>query len=198
MNEFGLWFGTGVEHILDLEGYDHILFVALLTLAFPFRDWRRLLIVITAFTLGHSFSLALSATNVVSFPRLYIELLIALSILVTAVYQAISYRSQRPGHPAFLYTTVTLFGLIHGLGFSFLLKSMLGQEQNIILPLLYFNLGIELGQIIIVVIVLLFSLFLTTLLKCPYPLYKLILACGIALISLKISIERLLELFPSS
>ena len=197
MNEFGLWFSTGVEHILDLNGYDHILFVTLLVLTFHLKEWRKLLLLITAFTVGHSVSLALSATNVVNVPRVWIEFLIALTILVSALYQIINYKKEKSGNNLFLYLIITLFGLVHGLGFSILLKSMLGHEQTIILPLLYFNLGIELGQIIIVAIVLVFSLLLTSLLKCPYRIYKLILACSITLIALKISAERFSELYHS-
>lgn len=195
MNPFGLWFGTGLEHILDLSGYDHILFVSLLVLAFPLREWRKLLVLITAFTLGHSLSLALSTTGVVNVPSSLTELLIALTILVSAVYQVIHYKQEKTTNATFIYCIITLFGVVHGLGFSILLRSLLGQAHGIFLPLLYFNLGLELGQIIIVVLVAGFSLFLTALLKCPYRIYKLILACSVTLISLKISAERFLELF---
>ena len=197
MNEFGLWFSIGVEHILDLNGYDHILFVSLLVMALPLKQWRGLLLLITAFTLGHSVSLALSVSGVVSFSSHWIEFLIALSILISAIYQIITYKTVGKGNKSFLYVIITLFGLVHGLGFSILLKSMLGQEDSIVLPLLYFNLGLELGQIIIVVIVLVFSLILNYLFKWSYTHYKLIVSCSIALIALKMSAERFLELLPS-
>lgn len=195
MNPFGLWFGTGVEHILNLSGYDHILFVTLLVLAFPLKEWKKLLVLITAFTLGHSISLALSTLRFVNLPSTLTELLIALTILISGVYQMIHYKKEKPTHNFFLYFIITLFGLIHGLGFSILLKSMLGHEGSIALPLLYFNLGLELGQVIIVLIVVVFSLFLTTLLKCPYRIYKLSLTCIITLIALKLCAERFWELF---
>jgi hypothetical protein len=190
-----LWFGTGLEHILDLNAYDHILFVSLLVLVFPLNEWRKLLVLITAFTLGHSVSLALSAARLIDVPSEWTELLIALTILVSAVYQIVNYKKERSKHDLFLYVIITLFGVVHGLGFSILLRSMLGYEHSIFLPLLYFNLGLELGQIIIVLLVVGFSLFLTTLLKCPYRIYKLLLACSVTIISLKISAERFLELF---
>ncbi|WP_317897369.1 HupE/UreJ family protein [Aurantibacillus circumpalustris] len=196
MNEFGLWFITGVEHILDLSGYDHILFVALLVIAFPLKQWRNLLMLITAFTVGHSISLALSVNGIVSFSIKWIEFLIALSILISAVYQIIKYKTENIRNKSFLYVIITLFGLVHGLGFSILLKSMLGHEDSIVLPLLYFNLGIELGQIIIVVIVLVFSLILNYLFKWSYTYFKLTVSCSIALIALKMSAERFLELLP--
>lgn len=194
MNEFGLWFSTGIEHILDLAGYDHILFVTLLVLTFPLAKWKNLLMLITAFTLGHSVSLALSVMGMIKFSSALTELLIAATILTSAIYQLTNYKTENTRKQVFLYVIITLFGVVHGLGFSILLKSMLGHEDSIFLPLLYFNLGLELGQIIIVAVVVVFSLFLTGLLKCPYKIYKLILSCSITLIALKICIERFSEL----
>lgn len=94
MNEFGLWFGMGMEHILDLDGYDHILFVTLLVFTFPLHEWRKLLLLITAFTLGHSISLALGTTGVVTFSQNWIEFLIAASILVSAIYQLYQFKTE--------------------------------------------------------------------------------------------------------
>ncbi|MBX3165519.1 MAG: HupE/UreJ family protein [Bacteroidetes bacterium] len=203
MNEFSLWFTTGVQHILDLQGYDHILFVTLLTLTFPFKEWKKLLVLVTAFTVGHSVSLALSATNIIYVQQNIIELLIALTILVSAVYNLICHFEERKiskdasyrQHDRVLYIITLFFGLIHGLGFSYLLKAMLGKEESVFLPLMYFNLGLELGQIIIVIFVLIFSLLLARFFKWKHTIFKLSILCLIALIALKISAERLLELF---
>lgn len=189
-----MWFKMGMEHILSLGAYDHILFVVLLVLASSLKEWTSLLILVTAFTLGHSISLVLSITDLVSVNTPLIEWMIALTILISALYQALNYRTAEIQNKTFLYSIITLFGLVHGLGFSILLKELLGHEENVILPLLYFNLGIELGQIIIVGIVLVFSLLLIKIFKCPFHLYKLILACSIILIALKISVERFPEL----
>lgn len=195
MNEFWLWFKIGVEHILDVKGYDHILFVSLLVVTFPFKNWKKLLVLITAFTLGHSVSLALSVTNIIHAKTELVEFLIGLSILFTAIYHLFTINKLDGKNRFSLYLIATCFGLIHGLGFSFLLKSLLGNAQGVILPLLYFNMGLEFGQIIIVIIVLGISLLLATLFKWPFKIYKLVLVCTIGLISLKISVERLLELF---
>ncbi len=195
MNTFWLWFSTGMEHILDLDGYDHILFVTLLVLTYCFNKWSRLLVLITAFTVGHSISLALSVINGLHLHQPLVEFLIGISILVSAVYNLVHYKDTGPQNAYFLYFVVCFFGLIHGLGFSFLLKSMLGTEQNVILPLLYFNLGLELGQLIIVLFVVVFSLLSAFIFKCPFKIYKLTVVCLIAIISLKISVERLLELY---
>ena len=191
MNDFWLWFGIGLEHILDLKGYDHILFVALLVLSCTAEEWKKLLLLVTAFTIGHSISLALGVSGVLHLHQPLVEFLIALSILVSAIYNAIYYKKMLSRATAFIYVVVCLFGLVHGLGFSYLLTSMLGAGQNILLPLLYFNLGLELGQLIIVLIVILFSLLLTRSFKIPFPIFKLITVCSITLIALKMCAERL-------
>jgi hypothetical protein len=195
MNDFGLWCSTGFEHIADLEAYDHILFVTLLTLAYPLLEWRKLLILITAFTVGHSVSLALSVVNGLNLPTSFIEFLIAFSILITGIVEFIQLKKTDFASGKIIYMMVVLFGLIHGMGFSFLLKEMLGREQSIILPLVYFNLGLELGQVVIVGIVLVFSLFITTIIKWPYTIFKLSLLALITLIALKMCVERFLPLF---
>ncbi|MES2681598.1 MAG: HupE/UreJ family protein [Bacteroidota bacterium] len=195
MNAFWLWFSTGIEHILDLKGYDHILFVTLLVLTYCFNKWSRLLMLITAFTVGHSVSLALSVINDLRLHQPIVEFLIALSILLSAIYHLVNYKNPETQKSYFLYFIVCFFGLIHGLGFSLMLKSMLGTGQNVILPLLYFNLGLEVGQLIIVLFVVVFSLLLAFIYKFPFKIYKLIVVCLIGFISLKISVERFLELF---
>jgi len=192
MNNFSLWFSTGVQHILDIHGYDHILFVTLLVLAFPLHNWKKLLILITAFTVGHSISLALSVTGVVRIPQTPVELCIALSILITAIYNATRYNTTNDNATP-LYGVTLFFGLIHGLGFSYLLRSMLGKEESIFLPLLYFNTGLEVGQLIIVAVVIIFSLLLGLIFKWPYKNYKLAVVCIIGLTALKISAERFLD-----
>lgn len=195
MDEFKIWFFTGVEHILDLNGYDHILFVTLLVLTYYFNKWGKLLLLISAFTIGHSISLALSVSNKIYLPQPLTEFFIALSILITAIYHLVNYKKPDQKNGVFLIFVVVFFGLIHGLGFSYLLRSMLGREESVALPLLWFNLGLEIGQIIIVLIVLAVSFLLAFVFKFPYKLYKLILVCLIGIIALKITVERLLELF---
>jgi len=191
MNDFKLWFSTGLEHILDLQGYDHILFVALVTVSYRPQEWKKLLLLITGFTIGHSLSLALSVMQQLYLPQTIIELLIALTILSSAIYHLLP-ASAIPRTGVAL-SVVVLFGLIHGLGFSFLLRSMLGSQGSLALPLLYFNLGLEAGQLIIVAAVLVFSLFLK-LFNCPYRIYKIAIACVILLISLVLSIQRFSQL----
>ena len=166
MNEFWLWFNTGTEHILDWNGYDHILYVIALCALFSVKEWRKLLVLITAFTVGHSLTLAVSVLNIFSVKQSYIEVLIPLTILITCACN-IFYRNRQVSQSrsanynySLNYILALLFGFIHGMGFSYLLKSMLGKEESVVFPLLSFNLGLEFGQLIIVSVMLLVSVFL--------------------------------------
>jgi hypothetical protein len=194
MNDFSLWFITGMQHILDLAGYDHILFVSVLVISQPIENWSKILALITAFTLGHSVSLALSVIGIFRVSQNWIEFFIAFSILFSAVFTMFSLNQKKTQNNWLLFATVCFFGLIHGMGFSYLLRSMLGASESFVLPLLYFNLGLELGQLIIVLFVYLFSLLLTRLFKISHKIYKLIFVCLIGLISLQMCISRLLLL----
>ena len=165
MNEFWLWFTTGTEHILDWNGYDHILYVIALCVLFSANEWKRLLILVTAFTIGHSLTLAVSALNILTVEQSIIEVLIPITILITCIvniyYKRFDIARDRTKKSyCFNYALALLFGFIHGMGFSYLLKSMLGKEESIVFPLLSFNLGLELGQLIIVLFMLLISVFL--------------------------------------
>lgn len=195
MNEFWIWFSTGVEHILSISGYDHILFVTLLVFTYCFNKWGKLMMLISAFTIGHSISLGLSVTNHVQLPQALVEFLIGLSILITSVHHLITFNKTEQKNSIFLIFIVVFFGLIHGLGFSYLLKSLLGKEDSIFIPLLCFNLGLEVGQLIIVSAVLGFSFLMAFVFKWPFKLYKLILISIIGLVSLIITIERFIDLF---
>src|ERR1035437_2592049 len=119
MQNFWLWFSTGLQHILDFNGYDHICYVAALTVLFPLSEWKKLLILITAFTIGHSLTLALSVFNFISPPQKIIECLIPLTILATCVYNITS-RNNLQKSVTFNYVLALIFGFIHGMGFSYL------------------------------------------------------------------------------
>lgn len=126
-----------------------MLFVALLALAYPVKQWKKLLGLVTAFTLGHSLTLALSVTKVVHIPQTYIEFLIVLTIVITAGFE-LFFNKNTANRGKVIYLIICCFGLVHGMGFSYLLRSMLGHEENIFIPLLMFNLGLEAGQIVFV------------------------------------------------
>ena len=144
MSEFEVYFIFGFQHILDWLGYDHMIFLLALLAPISLKEWKKILFLITAFTVGHSISLALSVLNIVSVNSYVIELLIPISILLTAISNITINKYLGKLH----YIITILFGLIHGMGFSGELKSILGKEQSIITPLLSFNIGLEAGQIL--------------------------------------------------
>ncbi|MEZ2445155.1 HupE/UreJ family protein [Chitinophaga sp. RCC_12] len=151
-----LYFQLGWQHIINWDAYDHILFIIALSAIYLLRDWRKVLVLVTAFTIGHSITLALSVLHIVRIPAALIEFLIPVTICVTAVSNIIR-KDDEPQKLQLNYFYALFFGLIHGLGFSNYLKSLLGSQANIVKPLLGFNLGLEFGQIIIVMCILLIS-----------------------------------------
>ncbi len=150
MDEFWLWFQTGFTHITDLNGYDHILFLLVLCVPYGLDQTAKLLWLITAFTIGHSVSLAMSVMGWVNIKSTYIEFLIPLTILITALQNVFYFGSNQTLKMPINYVLTGFFGLIHGLGFSYLLRALLGGGSNLIFPLLAFNLGLEAGQIVII------------------------------------------------
>jgi len=191
MSNFGLYFTLGRQHIADLNGIDHILFITALCLRYQFGDWQKLLVLVTAFTIGHSITLALSVLNIVHFPTRWIEFLIPCTILITAVsnvfVKKFTFKSRFP----FIYFLALFFGLIHGLGFSNYLKSLLGRSENIIVQLFAFNVGLEVGQLIIVAIILLVSLILVGLIKINRREYLLYISGGIFALALQMALQRI-------
>jgi hypothetical protein len=193
MSEFGLYFGLGREHILDyLNGYDHILFVLALCALYSVHDWKKILILITAFTIGHSVTLALATLEIVNVDSSLIEFLIPLTIFITST--ANLFRSEQAISKTKVqlnYLFALFFGLIHGLGFSNFLRSLLGKDHSIISQLLAFNLGLELGQIIVVALFLALSFILVDLMKVSRRDLKLILSSAIAGVALVLLKDRI-------
>lgn len=151
MSEFRAYYGLGLDHILDVNGYDHILFVVVLCALYQSTDWKKVLILVTAFTIGHSITLALATMRVIKINAELIEFLIPVTILITAVSNLFT-REERIAEGKIWrnYLYAGFFGLIHGLGFSNYLRALLGDDKTIIMQLFAFNVGLEIGQIIIV------------------------------------------------
>jgi hypothetical protein len=193
MSEFSLYFGLGKEHILDyLNGYDHILFVLALCAVYSIHDWKKILVLITAFTIGHSITLALATLEIISVRGELIEFLIPLTIFITSFSNL--FREEKSidrSRVQINYVFALFFGLIHGLGFSNFLRSLLGKDQNIISQLLAFNLGLELGQIIVVALFLAMSFILIDLIKVSRRDLKLVLSSAIAGIALVLLKDRI-------
>ncbi len=181
MSEFLTYLQLGYQHITDLNGFDHILFLISLCAVYGLEAWKKVLVLVTAFTLGHSVTLALSSLGYVLIDSELIELIIPITILITCVanffhrFPKSIYR-QTKNSPWIRYALASVFGLIHGLGFSNYLKSLLGAAGNITLPLFSFNLGLELGQILIVIVILAVNFLLTDVLKVKKKTWNLILS----------------------
>ncbi|MDB5232559.1 MAG: HupE/UreJ family protein [Chitinophagaceae bacterium] len=189
MSNFSLFFRLGIEHITDLNGIDHILFILALCLRYVFGDWKKLLVLVTAFTIGHSITLALSTLNMISVPRALTEFLIAVTIIIAAISNMFFVYREEKGF-RFIYVSALLFGLIHGLGFSSMLKSMLGKGQNIIVQLLGFNLGLEVGQLIIVAVILGVSFIFVNRLRTAKRDFVLVISGAITALALEMAIQR--------
>ena len=158
MSDFSIYLQLGFDHITDLNGYDHILFVVALCAIYRLQDCRKVLLLVTAFTLGHSITLALATLRLIEYSTDLIEFLIPITILLTAVANFFHKSSesilQKEKGSQIRYPMAMAFGLIHGMGFSNYLRSLLGREESIVSPLFAFNIGLEIGQILIVLAVL--------------------------------------------
>ncbi|WP_337042079.1 HupE/UreJ family protein [Emticicia sp. 17c] len=154
MTEFFIFLQLGYQHITDLNGYDHILFVVALCAIYRVTDWKKILVLVTAFTIGHSVTLALAALRVINYSTELIEFLIPVTIIFTCISNLFHKSSESvldtESFSPLRYILALGFGLIHGMGFSNYLRSLLGKDQNIIPQLLAFNIGLEFGQLMIV------------------------------------------------
>jgi hypothetical protein len=167
MPEFWIYFKIGLNHVLNLYGFDHLLFLIALTVPYAFKDWKRILLLVTIFTIGHTFALLLSVFNIVTVKASLVELLIPITIIITALFNLFTAgKSSKKDNITFIATVTLFFGLIHGLGFSNYFKTILpGNPSDKVVPLFEFALGIETAQITIVFVVLLLSFIFQTLFR---------------------------------
>ncbi|HWA15873.1 MAG TPA: HupE/UreJ family protein [Gemmatimonadales bacterium] len=206
-SEFLTYLRLGMHHIADLRGYDHILFVAALTLAYRPAQWRRLLILVTAFTVGHSVTLALATLGLVRLPSAVVEAGIAATIIISSVVAVVlalkTPRAEggplarptaeaRPSAETLRYVLAAAFGLIHGLGFSTFLRSLLGAEDSLLVPLLAFNLGLEAGQLLIVTAVLVLGAMVEGYLRVSRRDWVLVMGSAIAALGLSMLLQRVI------
>jgi hypothetical protein len=194
MQDFALYFELGWQHILDWKGYDHILFVAVLCGMYTLRDWKTVLILVTAFTIGHSLTLALSALHLVKIDTDLVEFLIPVTIVITATTNLFNKRAKPKGLKL-KYFLALIFGLIHGLGFSNYLKSLLGKSTNIIAELFAFNIGLEFGQVAVVITILVLSFILINIVKIKQRDWTFFLSSAIFGISFVMAAERISSIF---
>lgn len=167
MSDFWIYFNIGLKHVLNICAYDHVLFLLALTIPYDIKSWKRLLILISLFTLGHSLALFLSIFNVLSIKTTVVEFLIPITILIAAFYTiAISIKSTKKEGITFTGISTVFFGIIHGLGFSNYFNNILaGKPTDKLVPLVEFALGIESAQIIVVIATLLLTYMVLTLTK---------------------------------
>jgi hypothetical protein len=149
MQDFGMYFGLGWDHIISKDALDHILFILALAVIYRFEDWRRVLILVTAFTIGHFLTLILSVTDVIRANSEWVEFLISSTIVITALFNLFKPNLQSAANP-FPYTLALVFGLVHGLGYANAIRFLLVEEQSLGWSLFAFNLGLEIGQIVVV------------------------------------------------
>ncbi|MEM9932742.1 MAG: HupE/UreJ family protein [Bacteroidota bacterium] len=151
MDSFGFYIKLGFDHISDFAGYDHMLFLVALCAIYRIHQWKSILVLVTAFTIGHSVTLVLSSLDIVTIPSNIIEFLIPVTIFLTALNNVIGTNPAEVGGKMNKnYAMALFFGFIHGMGFSNYFKALLMDSSSVLMPLLGFNIGIELGQILVV------------------------------------------------
>jgi hypothetical protein len=164
MSEFWIYFNTGLRHVLDIHAYDHVLFLIALTIPYAFKDWQRVLLLVTLFTVGHTMALLLSVYGFVQIKVNLVEFLIPITILITAFFHLFTAgKNSKKESISFIAIVTLFFGIIHGLGFSNYFNTILpGNASAKLIPLLDFALGIEAAQVIVVLIVLILSYIVQT------------------------------------
>jgi len=156
MSDVAFYFETGWHHIISWDALDHILFIIALAAIYQVQNWKQVIVLITAFTVGHSLTLALSVYDIVRFSETWVEFLIPCTIIATAIFNFFV-KNYEPKSLRINYFLALFFGLIHGMGFANTIRFMLAKNQNIAVPLLSFNIGLEAGQIVVVTLILFIS-----------------------------------------
>ena len=190
MEDFRFYFGLGWEHIISWAALDHLLFITALAAIYLLKDWKQVLILVTAFTIGHSLTLVLSVLDIIRFPDKWVEFLIPCTIVITAIVNLFqknfTHKSIRIN-----YFLALFFGLIHGMGFANTIRFMLAKDQSIALGLLGFNIGLEVGQIVVVAILLLFGYLFVNMFKINRREWVVFLSAGVFGLALKMMLERI-------
>jgi hypothetical protein len=192
MSEFLIYFQIGLKHVLDIQAYDHVLFLIALTVPFSFKDWKRIVLLISLFTIGHTLALLLSVFGIIAIKVNVVELLIPITIMITAFFNLFTAGKSNKKESINLIFFVTLFfGIIHGLGFSNYFKAILGgSPTSKLLPLAEFAIGIEAAQIIVVFIVLILSYIAQTVFRFSKRDWTLVMSAFIIGVVLPMIIEN--------
>ena len=190
MSDFKFYFGLGWEHIISWDALDHLLFIAALSAIYLFKDWKQVLILVTAFTIGHSLTLALSVLDIIRFSTKWVEFLIPCTIIITA-FSNLFQKKFTPKSIRINYFLALSFGLIHGMGFANTIRFILAEDQSIGWGLFGFNVGLEAGQIVVVTVLLMLAYLFVNMLRVNRRDWVIFLSAGVISLSLKIAIERL-------
>lgn len=184
------YFHIGWDHIINRNAWDHLLFIMALSAIYVFKDWKQVLILVTAFTIGHTVTLILATFNIIRFSSTWIEFLIPVTIMITALFNTLM-KKFTPKSVRLNYFLALAFGLIHGMGFANGLRSLLGKESDILLPLLGFNLGLEAGQLVAVLGLLILAAIWQGVFKVSRRDWVLFLSGGAFMAALVMAMERL-------
>ncbi len=190
MQDFMLYLKLGWEHIVSLDALDHQLFVLVLMAVFVFKDWKKILWVVTAFTIGHSITLALSVFDILRAPAKWVEFLIPLTIVITAL-DNILMRNKPQNLMKMNYYLALFFGLVHGMGFANTARMMMSKEESIFVPLLGFNIGLEVGQIAVVIVIMILHFVMLTLFKVNKKEWVMFVSSAVFALALKMTLERI-------
>jgi hypothetical protein len=190
MSDFVFYFALGWEHIISADALDHQLFIIALAAVYTFNDLKKVLILVTAFTIGHSLTLALSVLDVIRFPSNWVEFLIPCTIFITA-FNNILQIDKKERSVKINYYLALLFGLIHGMGFANAIRMMLAKDQSLGIGLFSFNVGLEAGQIFVVAFFLLAAFVFLNLLKVTRRDWVFFLSSGVFALAIKMAAERL-------
>ncbi|MDB5130767.1 MAG: hypothetical protein JWR02_516 [Mucilaginibacter sp.] len=190
MSDFAFYFKMGWQHIISRDALDHQLFILALACVYTTKDLKRVLILVTAFTIGHSLTLALSVYDVIRFSSKWVEFLIPCTIFITALNNIFQIRSAAKSARINYYLALC-FGLIHGMGFANAIRIMLAKDQSMALGLFGFNVGLEVGQICVVGVILLIGLLFLNSLKVKRRDWIIFLSAGVFALSLKMALERI-------
>jgi hypothetical protein len=191
MNDFVFYFTTGWHHIISWSALDHILFIIALAAIYLAENWKQVLVLVTAFTIGHSLTLALSVYDIIRINEKWVEFLIPCTIVATALFNFLV-KDFKPKSLRLNYFLALFFGLIHGMGFANTIRFMLAKDQNIAIPLLSFNIGLETGQVAVVACILLVSYILVNTARVKRTWW----VWGLSTFSILIALNMLVDRWP--
>lgn len=189
MKDCIFYFKIGWSHIMSLDATDHLFFIAVLAIIYSFADWKKVLILVTAFTIGHAITLFMSVLDLIRVNNKIVEFLIPSTIMITAMMNLFLLKKQKAGH-SIQYSVALGFGLVHGLGYANYIRMMLSADQQLVWGLFSFNLGLEAGQIVVVILVLMTDWITSRIHSQAHQRWISFVSGFVLLFALKLAIER--------